>query len=144
MPTTYQQGRLFDHVHLTVADLAVSRRFYQAVLAALGRDDAFGATESCCFCDELYIAAFVPGGPALSRVHLAFQASSQAQVQSFHRAAVAAGGACNGPSGYRDYHPSYYAAFVLDPDGNNIEAIFDGADRSAPAIIRTRRPGQGR
>ncbi len=72
----------------------------------------------------------------MSRVHLAFQAPDRATVQAFHRAALAAGGVDNGPPGERAYHPGYYAAFVLDPDGNNIEAVCHGPHhRSAPSVV---------
>ena len=118
--TTQHQGRLIDHVHLRVADLAASRRFYRAALEAIGRLDAFGEDDHAFWADELYVDR---ADTIVSRVHLAFQARSQAQVQAFHAAAVAAGGRDNGAPGLRRYGASYYAAFVLDPDGNNIEAV---------------------
>jgi catechol 2,3-dioxygenase-like lactoylglutathione lyase family enzyme len=69
------------------------------------------------------------------RHHLAFQAADRAMVEAFHKAALEAGGEDNGGPGERAYHPGYYAAFVLDPDGNNIEAVFHGeARRSAPSV----------
>jgi catechol 2,3-dioxygenase-like lactoylglutathione lyase family enzyme len=68
-------------------------------------------------------------------VHLAFQGRDQATVQRFHAAALAAGGRDNGAPGERPYHPGYFAAFVLDPDGNNIEVVFHGAaNRSAQSV----------
>ena len=68
-------------------------------------------------------------------LHFAFQAPDRATVDRFHEAAIAAGGRENGAPGERDYHPGYYAAFLLDPDGNNIEAVYHGeAEFSAPAI----------
>ncbi|MNL68588.1 Glyoxalase-like domain protein [compost metagenome] len=71
-----------------------------------------------------------------SHVHLAFQAKDQQTVDAFYTAALAAGGRDNGPPGARDYHPGYYACFVLDPDGNNIEAVFHGpSTRSAPSVL---------
>jgi catechol 2,3-dioxygenase-like lactoylglutathione lyase family enzyme len=131
----YHVGRLFDHVHLQVKDLEASKRFYRAVLEALGvplggeRPGAFWA-------DELFVSQ---EGPPTQRVHLAFQASSQEAVQRFHTAGLAAGGRDHGGPGARDYHPGYYAAFLLDPDGNNIEAVFHGpVRRSAPSILVTR------
>lgn len=128
-------GRLIDHVHLRVRDLEASKRFYRAVLIALGRDSAIRETEEYFTADELWIDR--ADGP-VSHVHLAFQASGQEQVQSFHRAAIAAGGRDHGPPGERKYHRGYYAAFVLDPDGNNIEAVFHGpASRSVPSVIVT-------
>ena len=127
-------GRLIDHVHLVVADLDASKRFYRAVLRSLGRDlvregDGYFTT------DELYVS---PSEGYTSRVHLAFQTADRATVQRFHAAALAAGGRDNGAPGERDYHPGYYAAFVLDPDGNNIEAVHHGpAQRSAPSVVVT-------
>jgi catechol 2,3-dioxygenase-like lactoylglutathione lyase family enzyme len=85
--------------------------------------------------DELWIDQ--ADGP-VSRVHLAFQADSLAQVQAFHAAALRAGGRDNGAPGERSYHPGYYAAFVFDPDGNNIEAVHHGpAKKSAESIVIT-------
>jgi predicted lactoylglutathione lyase len=80
----------------------------------------------------------------VSQVHLALQAGSEAQVQRFHAMTLAAGGRDNGAPGPRPYHPGYYAAFVMDPDGNNIEAVYHGpATRSAASIEVTRQPGAG-
>ena len=124
--TTHHQGRLIDHVHLRVADLGASRRFYRAALEAIGRLDAFGENDHAFWADELYVDR--ADGP-VSRVHLAFQARSEAQVQAFHRATIGAGGRDNGPPGLRNYGASYCAAFVLDPDGNNIEAAWHGPAR---------------
>ena len=74
-------------------------------------------------------------GHLTGRYHLAFQAQDRAQVDAFYQAALANGGRDNGAPGERPYHPGYYAAFVLDPDGNNIEAVFHGeAKRSAPSV----------
>jgi lactoylglutathione lyase len=69
-------------------------------------------------------------------MHLAFQAADRESVDEFHRAALLAGGHDHGAPGIRKYHPAYYAAFALDPDGNNIEAVYHGpADRSAPSVV---------
>src|SRR5689334_5127574 len=119
---TYHQGRLLDHVHLRVADLARSKTFYQAVFRSLGRSDAFGESAGCFYADELFVDQATD---YVSRIHLAFQAPNREAVHLFHEAALAAGGVDNGAPGPRDYHPQYYAAFVLDPDGNNIEAVCD-------------------
>lgn len=125
-------GRLIDHVHIRVADLARSKAFYTAVLAPLGRALVWD-TEHFFTADELFVSG-AEGGP-VSRIHLAFQASSPEMVQAFHAAALNAGGTNNGDPGPRDYHPGYYGAFVRDPDGNNIEAVFHGpSTRSAPSV----------
>ncbi len=77
-------------------------------------------------------------GHLTGRHHLAFQAKDREMVDAFHRAALAHGGRDNGAPGERSYHPGYYAAFALDPDGNNIEAVFHGAhQRSASSVLIT-------
>ena len=128
-------GRLIDHVHLRAKDLDAAKRFYRAVLESIGRAGAIREEKDWFNCDELWIDA--ADGP-VSRVHLAFQAKDQAMVQAFHKAALAAGGRDNGAPGERDYHPGYYGAFVLDPDGNNIEAVYHGpSKRSAESVVVT-------
>src|SRR2546423_4747502 len=113
-------GRLFDHVHLTVRDLAASRRFYGAALAVLGIPFEDHPAKHAFSADELWIT---DDGPLTGRMHFAFQTKDRATVAQFHAAGLAAGGRDNGAPGERDYHPGYYAAFLLDPDGNNIEAV---------------------
>lgn len=129
-------GRLIDHVQLVVADLAASKRFYRAALQSLGRDLS-GEGDGYFFADELFVSEREDGSP-LTHVHLAFQAPNRETVQRFHTAALAAGGRNNGAPGERHYHPGYYAAFVLDPDGNNIEAVEHGpVQRSAASVVVT-------
>jgi len=115
----------FDHLGFNVKDFARSRAFYSAALAPLGigvqmeGDGYAGLGEKGK--PELWIAT---DGAAPSRVHVAFRAKDRAQVRAFHDAAIAAGGKDNGAPGLRpQYHPNYYAAFVIDPDGHNIEAV---------------------
>jgi catechol 2,3-dioxygenase-like lactoylglutathione lyase family enzyme len=129
------RGRLIDHVHLRASDLEAAKRFYRAALAALGFADCREGPDWFSI-DELWIDK--AEGP-VSRVHLAFQAAGRDKVQAFYSAALAAGGRDNGAPGERPYHPGYYAAFVLDPDGNNIEAVYHGpAERSAASVILKR------
>ena len=129
----YNFGRLIDHVHLVVSDLAKSREFYRAVLASLGREIS-SEGEGFFFADEM----FVSEGENRTHVHLAFQADGPEAVQRFYQAGLAAGGSDNGAPGERHYHPGYYAAFVLDPDGNNIEAVYHGpSERSAASVVVT-------
>ena len=131
----FQRGRLVDHVHLRVADVEASKRFYRAVFAALGLPDILQEGPGLFHADELFVDK--ADGPT-SRVHLAFQAADREAVHAFHRAALAAGGKDNGAPGERSYHPGYYAAFAFDPDGNNIEAVFHGPnERSAASIVIT-------
>lgn len=131
------RGRLIDHVQLVVRDLSASRRFYDAVFDVLGIPLG-GEINGDFWYDELFVSAQESGaaqGKLTGRTHLAFQAASREMVDIFHKAAIAAGGRPNGAPGERNYHPGYYAAFVLDPDGNNIEAVFHGpARRSAPSV----------
>ncbi len=131
----FHSGRLIDHVHLNVADLDKSATFYAAVLEALGLPPG-NRSPHAFQADELYVSRPGPG-QQISHVHLAFQARDEAMVQRVHAAALAAGGTDNGGPGERRYHPGYYAAFVFDPDGNNIEAVTHGKEkRSAPSVIR--------
>jgi catechol 2,3-dioxygenase-like lactoylglutathione lyase family enzyme len=128
------RGRLLDHVHLRVGDLEASKRFYLAVTEVLGVPLGF-TSESAFSIDELF---FSDDGEPTARVHIAFQADGEQAVQRFHVAGLAAGGRDNGRPGPRDYHPGYYAAYLFDPDGNNVEAVYHGpAERSAPSVVFT-------
>lgn len=128
---TTKTGRLIDHLHLRVRDLEASRRFYKAALGALGieldRDEPDHFVV-----DELYVDA---ADEYTSWVHLAFQAADRAAVDRFHAAGLGAGGRDNGAPGERDYHPGYYGAFLLDPDGSNIEAVFHGPSVRSAAYV---------
>ena len=129
-------GRLIDHVGLRVADLEASRRFYAACMQAIGIPFLIDEPDRFAI-DELYVDA-ADGEPAgqVSQVHLAFQAADRATVDRFHAAGLAAGGRDNGAPGERSYHPGYYAAFLLDPDGNNVEAVYHGPARAQRALRR--------
>ncbi|HEX8406177.1 MAG TPA: VOC family protein [Duganella sp.] len=131
------RGRLIDHIHLVVRDLPAAQKFYAAVLEAL--EIPFGGTGDDYFwADELFVSTAdseAAQGALTGRHHLAFQARSREMVDLFHRKALANGGTDNGAPGERPYHPGYYAAFVLDADGNNIEAVYHGeSERSAPSV----------
>jgi catechol 2,3-dioxygenase-like lactoylglutathione lyase family enzyme len=131
------RGRLIDHLQLVVHDLAASQRFYTAVFETLGVPMG-GTGQDHFWADELFVSTAdseAAQGQLTGRHHLAFQARDRATVDAFYKAALAHGGKDNGAPGERPYHPGYYAAFVLDPDGNNIEAVFHGeAQRSAPSV----------
>ena len=120
---------MIDHVTLQVSDLARSRLFYEKALAAIGCRLAFGeAGRFWAFDidDGLFEIMQADVAPPLTRVHVALRVRSRADVDEFHRAALAAGGRDNGAPGPRpQYSPTYYAAFILDPDGYNIEAMID-------------------
>jgi catechol 2,3-dioxygenase-like lactoylglutathione lyase family enzyme len=119
---------VYDHVGLNVSDYEVSKRFYEQALAPLGYtvQMEFAEWKTAGFGAEGVGGTFWIGerDPRGTGIHVAFQAPDHATVDAFHAAAVAAGGTDNGPPGIREqYHPTYYGAFVHDPDGNNIEAV---------------------
>jgi catechol 2,3-dioxygenase-like lactoylglutathione lyase family enzyme len=119
---------MFDHVGLNVRDYGASRSFYEQALAPLGYRVviAFDEWKACGFGTderkpEFWVAEREPYGTG---THVAFQCDERATVHAFHDAALAAGGTDNGEPGLREhYHSSYYGAFILDPDGNNVEAV---------------------
>jgi catechol 2,3-dioxygenase-like lactoylglutathione lyase family enzyme len=123
---------MIDHTGVQVRDAARSRRFYEAALAPLGyrvlaevpKQHTGGAVVLGLGVPpkpDFWIAGGTPNEP---RLHVAFRAESHAQVDAFYAAALAAGGKDNGPPGPRPhYHANYYGAFVLDPDGHNVEAV---------------------
>ena len=131
------RGRLIDHIQLVVKDLAASKRFYSAAFQVLGIPMA-GEGKDYFWADELFVStkeSTSAQGALTGRHHIAFQAKDQAMVDAFYKATLAAGGRDNGKPGKRSYHPGYYACFVLDPDGNNVEAVFHGqARRSADSV----------
>jgi catechol 2,3-dioxygenase-like lactoylglutathione lyase family enzyme len=132
------RGRLIDHIQLVVADIDASKRFYKAVFEILCIPIG-GEADDHVWADELFIsntASDAAQGQLTGRHHLAFQAKDRSMVEAFHKTALAHGGQDNGAPGERSYHPGYYAAFVLDPDQNNIEAIYHGpAEISAPSVV---------
>lgn len=131
------RGRLIDHLHLVVRDLGASRAFYGAILDVLGIPIADGGDDYF-WADELFVSSAdsqAARGVLTGRHHLAFQAQDRAMVDAFHVAALANGGRDNGTPGVRPYHPDYYGAFVLDPDGNNIEAVFHGPSTRSSASV---------
>jgi catechol 2,3-dioxygenase-like lactoylglutathione lyase family enzyme len=116
---------MLDHVILNVGDYTTSKRFYERALAALDYEVVMELDGSCGFGQQgkpdFWIAQ---RGNAQTDVHVAFASPDRAGVDRFHEAALAAGGEDNGAPGLRPhYHEQYYAAFVRDPDGNNIEAV---------------------
>jgi catechol 2,3-dioxygenase-like lactoylglutathione lyase family enzyme len=133
------RGRLIDHIGLVVRDLSASKTFYSAIFDVLNVPMG-GEGEGFFWADELFVSTadsevVQRKGILTGRLHLAFQAQDRAMVDAFYSAALAHGGRDNGAPGERPYHPDYYAAFVLDPDGNNIEAVYHGeATRSSGSV----------
>ncbi len=129
---------LLDHISITVRDLDRSRPFYVEIMAALGaaivyeRKDAIGFGQRNRPGDDghTYLSVFLsPEAVPDPRRHWCFRADSVERVRSFHRAGLAAGGQDAGAPALRPhYHPQYYAAFLLDPEGNKVEAVFHRGD----------------
>ncbi|WP_238922329.1 VOC family protein [Achromobacter ruhlandii] len=132
------KGRLIDHIGLVVRDLPASKKFYAAVFEALGIPIG-GSDDRNFWADEFFIStpdSDEAQGPLTGRLHLALQAHDRDMVDAFYQAAMAHGGRDNGVPGERAYHKGYYAAFVLDPDGNNIEAVCrDSAVRNLESVV---------
>ena len=127
---------MIAHTTLPVSDYKKSKKFYKKVLATLGYEQNMEEGESAGFNDgkntDLWIAAMEEFPP----IHVAFEAKSADEVKAFHKEAWAAGGKDNGGPGYRDYWPGYYAAFVYDPNGHNIEAVwydYEKAKKESPS-----------
>ena len=116
---------MYDHIGLHVSDLEASVRFYQAVLMPLGHTLASQDSTSAGLGPKDAPALWLYAAKGASNaMHVAFQASDRKAVDRFHAAGLKAGGRDNGAPGLRaDYSPTYYAAFLIDPDGNNVEAV---------------------
>ena len=116
---------MFDHLGFAVADFPTSRAFYLSALAPLGGRVVMEGPDFAGFGREGRPQFWIGTGEApTTRLHLAFTAGSRAEVRAFYEAAIGAGGADNGPPGLRpNYHPNYYGAFAIDPNGHNIEAV---------------------
>lgn len=115
---------MIAHTSLPISDYPRSKAFYSSVLAPLGYRNNMEYGEAAGFNDGKNTDFWISKKNPVVRSHIAFEASSADEVQAFHRAALSAGGKDNGGPGYRDYSPGYYAAFALDPDGHNIEAVW--------------------
>jgi len=128
---------ILDHVTLIVSDYARSKAFYEKALAPLGIKSIMEHGQSCGFGRDNKPEFWIGAGPTsyqkpehvrtITPVHIAFIARNRQQVQEFHAAAIAAGGKDFGPPGVRpEYHANYYGAFVIDPDGHDVEAVIHG------------------
>jgi catechol 2,3-dioxygenase-like lactoylglutathione lyase family enzyme len=146
---------VLDHVSITVADLARCAPFWDAVMGALGApcvvrgEDRLGYGTRNRPEDDghtyLSVRASTAAAMAADNRHWCFRASSRAAVDAFHAAGLAWGGRCDGPPGLRPaYHPHYYAAFLLDPDGNRIEAVCHRAPHADDSDSAEPSPPPGR
>ncbi len=132
---------MIDHITLKARDVAQSIEFYTAALRPLGYIPkahheptiGFGVDDGTSHSD-FYVSP-LEDGREVNPTHIAFLAPSKQAVEEFHKAALAAGGTDNGAPGPRAYHEGYWAAFVLDPDGNNIEAVVNWAGYSVPGDV---------
>jgi predicted lactoylglutathione lyase len=115
---------MIAHVSLPVSDFQKSKTFYLKALTPLGYRNNMEYGEAAGFNDGKNTDFWISKETSIVPTHVAFEASSGQQVTQFYREALAAGGKDNGAPGYRDYWPGYYAAFVHDPDGNNVEAVW--------------------
>ena len=115
---------MLDHVSLKVSDPQRSMAFYDAALKPLGLSKLMEGGPLFAGYGDVRPFFWVGKGDGAGGTHVAFGAKDRTTVDAFYQAAIAAGGRDNGPPGVRaHYHPNYYAAFVLDPDGNNVEAV---------------------
>jgi len=115
---------MIDHIGIAVSDLARSIEFYRKALAPLGYELIMSFPEVAGFGAGGKPDLWIAKGAPQDHVHVAIRSKGRAEVRAFYEAAIAAGGRDNGPPGVRaHYHPDYYGAFVLDPDGHNIEAV---------------------
>jgi catechol 2,3-dioxygenase-like lactoylglutathione lyase family enzyme len=115
---------MIAHTSIAVGDLAKAKAFYRAALAPLGYHNNMEQADAAGFNDGANTDFWIGEQDTVVPAHVAFQAKDRRQVEEFYRAATAAGGKDNGAPGYRKYSPGYFAAFVLDPDGNNVEAVW--------------------
>jgi catechol 2,3-dioxygenase-like lactoylglutathione lyase family enzyme len=117
---------MLDHIGVAVSDIAASRRFYDAALGVLGFSVVmeYAPALGYGFDQRPYLWLEPEGRYGSGKpMHIAFHATDRTRVDAFHAAGLAAGGRDNGAPGLRPYHEQYYGAFLLDPDGNNVEAV---------------------
>lgn len=122
---------MIAHTSLAVSNYRRSRKFFGQVLAPLGYRANMEYEDAAGFNDGKNTDFWIAQKETVVPTHVAFEARNREQVEEFHRAALKAGARDNGGPGYRDYWPGYYAAFVLDPDGNNVEAVWYDYSKTA-------------
>jgi catechol 2,3-dioxygenase-like lactoylglutathione lyase family enzyme len=115
---------MIEHASIPVKDLAKAKAFYAAALAPLGYKLHMDFDDAAGFMEGGHTSFWIGENDKPQATHIAFRAPSKEAVDEFHKVALAAGAEDNGAPGYRDYSPGYYAAFVRDADGNNVEAVW--------------------
>jgi catechol 2,3-dioxygenase-like lactoylglutathione lyase family enzyme len=120
---------MIAHTSLAVSNYQRSKAFYTKALEPLGYRSNMEYGEAAGFNDGKNTDFWIGKKSTVVPMHVAFEAKNSAAVQAFYQAALAAGGKDNGGPGYRDYWPGYYAAFIHDPDGNNVEAVWYDHDK---------------
>jgi catechol 2,3-dioxygenase-like lactoylglutathione lyase family enzyme len=115
---------MIAHTTVPVTNYSSAKSFYREVLGTLEYENNMESGHSAGFNDGKNTDFWISEQETVVPTHLAFRARGRKQVEAFHKAALAAGAKDNGGPGYRDYSPGYFAAFVLDPDGHNIEAVW--------------------
>ena len=122
---TKPEASVIDHLWLRTPNVAATKSFYETVASVVGIELVYDTPERVRFTDGIGSFSFVQGDEPTENVHVAFGVGDRATVDEFHRVATSAGFEDNGAPGERpQYHPGYYGAFVLDPDGHNVEAVF--------------------
>ncbi len=118
---------IIDHFNLPVSNVEASKELYQPILATLGIDQVFIDEDAVGFGKMSWEFGLAPAVGVIQKLHLAFEATSSQQVDNFHQTAIDLGMTSNGAPGLRpEYGANYYAAYFLDPDGHNIEAVYRG------------------
>ncbi|MBO6918491.1 MAG: VOC family protein [Rhizobiaceae bacterium] len=116
---------IIDHFNLPVSNVDAAKKLYQPILATLGIDQVFIDDDAVGFGKTNWEFGLVPADGIIQKLHLAFEATSSEQVDNFHQTAIDLGMTSNGAPGLRpEYGANYYAAYFLDPDGHNIEAVY--------------------
>ncbi|MBL7546182.1 MAG: VOC family protein [Bdellovibrionaceae bacterium] len=132
------RGRLIDHLQIVVTDLNASKKFYKAIFNVLSIPLG-GEADTYFWADEFFVSSkdsLAAQGKLTGRSHFAFQANSREIVEKFYKVGLENGGKDNGAPGERPYHPGYFAAFLTDPDGNNVEAVYHGPAKKSAASIK--------
>jgi len=119
-----EECRMIEHISVPVSNVRKSKAFYTKALKPLGYAPWMAYADAVGFVEGGHARLWIGKQETVVPMHVAFLARSRKAVHEFHAAALKAGGKDNGKPGYRDYSPDYYAAFVYDPDGNNIEAVW--------------------